>query len=467
MESSPRNGSEPSTSLKQVANSVWERHQALTPTQKMVCWVVLLVVLVVGCWAIFAGGDSERIYLYGGREFTLFELAAIENAFSDAGLSESQVEGLRVTFPRAEKTKYLGALSKAKIDFDTPYTYAKKAAESFNPFLLIGQRDQQSKLAKEQELALIVRNMRDVQQATVHLDEQKAGFPPTTEKTALVAVQTIGRRELPPQRIRAIRDSIAAAVAGLDRQQVTISNLETGRSYTGLDDADLNSSYAIEKMEYENYWRDKIMRLLGNVHGAHVEVNIAMKQAASASSGDASSAAIAWAPSRVTAAIDVPQSYFHKVWKSQHQSDDKKSPSPQAIAAIETATHAKIKDIVSQMLKSSAKDGAPPNVIVATWTDIPVAKIEEPTLAVVARKWATENPMLVLVISLTALGAILVRVLLGSTRRTTKPEENDARSQTAHDQQATLNLQSQLAAMVSDDPQAAAEKLNKWFKEAA
>lgn len=468
MESSQRNGSEGSNPIQQFTDGLLEKHRSMTASQKIVCWAILAVVIVVGVWAAYTSGGDETIHLYGGRQFTQPELAAMENAFSSAGLNESKIEGLRIVVPAKSKAEYLAALDKAHIDFADPYSFAKWAAESSNPFLSSGQRRQQEQLAEEQELALIVRSMRDIQQATVQLDEEKTGFPPTTEKTALVAVETASERELTSQRIQAIRDSIAASVAGLDREHVTIANLKTGRSWTGLADADLNSSYAMRKSEYENYWRDKISRLLGAVHGAQVEVNIAMEPAAANSESDATAAAFAWAPSRVTAAIDVPQSYFHKVWKFRNQ-EEKKPPTPQAIATIEQATHAKIKEVVGQLLQSSGKEASAANVIVTTWDDVPSTRIEEPTLAVAARRWASENPGLVLVISLTVLGVILVRVLLGSTKQTrpSEPAAEAASHQPVEDSQAALNLQSQLAAMVSENPEAAAEKLNEWFRDAA
>ncbi|MCR9117230.1 MAG: hypothetical protein NXI22_09835, partial [bacterium] len=250
-----------------------------------------------------------------------------------------------------------------------------------------------------------------------------------------------------------------------------ITNMETGRSWTGLADEDFDASYAIRKTEYENYWRDKILRLLGAVPGVHVEVNVAMEPQGDPSTNNVSAAALAWAPSRVTAAIDVPQSYFRKVWEKQNQNGDpKKTPSPQTLDSIEKATHAKIEELVGRLLQTPGQDSNATNVIVATWTDLPNQPTVEPSPIESIRNWASQHTALVIGIGLVLLGVIFVRVLLASTKaKSPQPSTAVTQSPANQAEQTTpsASLQSQLAALVAENPDAAAEKLNKWFRDAA
>lgn len=471
MDAPSQNASDSAAPIRQFVDKAREKYSSLTNLQRMLAWGAIAVLAAATAYLTLNPGSHEKVYLYGAHKFSANELTDVENAFSDAGLGDYEIVGYRVLVPQQSKAEYVAALSKAEIAMEGPDSRTQNALDSMSILAPRDQRERQAKLARQQDLSYLVRQIRDIENASVQLDESKVGFPPVVEKTALVAVKTNGGRELPQQRVRAIREAIAAAVAGLTTEHITITNMETGRSWTGLADEDFDASYAIRKTEYENYWRDKILRLLGAVPGVHVEVNVAMEPQGDPSTNNVSAAALAWAPSRVTAAIDVPQSYFRKVWEKQNQNGDpKKTPSPQTLDSIEKATHAKIEELVGRLLQTPGQDSNATNVIVATWTDLPNQPTVEPSPIESIRNWASQNTALVIGIGLVLLGVIFVRVLLASTKaKSPQPSTAVTQSPANQAEQTTpsASLQSQLAALVAENPDAAAEKLNKWFRDAA
>jgi flagellar M-ring protein FliF len=131
--------------------------------------------------------------------------------------------------------------------------------------------------AKQKELALIIGRMRGIEAATVQFDEEvKRGLIHERHKTAMVAVQTSGR--LDDDQIRGIRNVVASAYAGLDRRQITITDMTTGFSYGGAIGPDGRpedeSLYASHKLKYERDWQQKIAQQLAMIPGVIVGVNV-------------------------------------------------------------------------------------------------------------------------------------------------------------------------------------------------
>src|SRR5439155_6884394 len=108
--------------------------------------------------------------------------------------------------------------------------------------------------AKQKELALIIGRMQGIESATVQFDEEvKRGLTQQKQKTAMVAVQTRGG-QLEEEQVKAIRNVVASAYAGLDRRNITITDL-SGTTYGGIVGpdgvSDDESVYAAHKAKYE------------------------------------------------------------------------------------------------------------------------------------------------------------------------------------------------------------------------
>ena len=256
---------------------VLELFRSLTPGTRIVAGL-LLVAIVVSLLYLFqfqtAAGDE---FLLGGRPFTGSEIKAIEAAFAQAGLSQSAIEGDRIRIPRGKKGEYLAALADNNAlpaDFST---YLDEATAADSPFASTKSMEIKRWNAKQKELALIISRMRGIDSATVQFDEEiKSGLTRQKHKTAMVAVQTTGG-EVDDAQLKAIRNVIASAYAGLDRNDITITDMTSGLSFGGAPGPggvpDGESVYATHKHTLERFYQGKISDQLAMIPGVIVGVN--------------------------------------------------------------------------------------------------------------------------------------------------------------------------------------------------
>src|SRR5262245_31328024 len=239
--------------------------------------VLLLVAVAVSLAWLFqyqvAGGDE---YLLGGRPFTQSELTAIETAFAKAGLGKSQVVGSQIRIPRGQKEAYLAALADGNALPADFYKYLDDAIAADSPFASAKSLEMRRWNAKQKELSLIIGRMKGIESATVQYDEEtKRGLVPQKQKTAMVAVQTRSG-QLDEEQVKAIRNVVASAYAGLDRHHITITDLR-GATYGGpIGEGGVSeeeSIYAAHKLRYEREFQRKIQQQLAYIPGVIVGVN--------------------------------------------------------------------------------------------------------------------------------------------------------------------------------------------------
>ncbi|HEX5104480.1 MAG TPA: hypothetical protein VFV87_11745, partial [Pirellulaceae bacterium] len=255
-----------------------ELFRSLSPGTRIVAGL-LLAAIVVSLVYLFqfqiTGGDE---FLLGGRPFTASEMTAIEAAFAKAGLGESTIVGNRIRIPRGKKEVYLAALADhgaLPADF---YKYLDEATAADSPFASSRSLEIRRWNAKQKELALIISRMRGIESATVQYDEEiKQGLTRQKRKTAMVALQTAGGG-LEEEQLKAIRNVVASAYAGLDRQDITVTDMTSGLSYGGAPGPggvpEGENVYAMHKQQQERFYQRKITDQLSMIKGVVVGVNV-------------------------------------------------------------------------------------------------------------------------------------------------------------------------------------------------
>jgi len=264
--------------LNKAFTQVKDLFGSMTPAARITAALLLVVVVVSLTYLFQYHVGSANDYLLGGRAFSTTELTGIEAAFAQAGLSDYEIEGSRVKIPRGQKAAYIGAMADGKalpVDFHDSLT---EALSSGSPWEAKTQRDARLKHAKQKELSLIIRSMKDIDTATVQYDvAKKGGFPPTEEKTASVCVWPVTGQELDEERARTIRYVVSRSIAGLKPQSVMVTDCNAGREFSaggdGLGGA-ADDAYAARKRMHEEYWRKKITDALSYVTGAVIAVNV-------------------------------------------------------------------------------------------------------------------------------------------------------------------------------------------------
>jgi flagellar M-ring protein FliF len=137
-------------------------------------------------------------------------------------------------------------------------------------------RELKVKHATQKKMALMVKKMDAVADATVQYDEhRKGGYPPVVEKTAVVAVRPSGRHQVDKELARSIQRTICAAVAGMRPEDVTVTDLTNSRVVSGGGmDSDESTLYAQAKRTHEEDWLQRIESALDMYPGISVSVNV-------------------------------------------------------------------------------------------------------------------------------------------------------------------------------------------------
>jgi len=268
--------------LNKAYTQISDLFRSMSPGARLTSGLLVVVIMVSLAFLFRTGTSMSGTYLYGGNDFSQSELATMENAFAKAGLNKSEIIGNRIRVPSSQKADYLAALVDNNAMPANPYSFLNEATNSTSPFTTNKTLEAKIRNAKQQELALIISRMRDIEFATVHYDEiEKRGFPRRKEKTATVAVKATGDNRIEEDRVRAIRNLVAAAYAGMSTANVTVTDINGG-TYPGSSAGGIGSAmdnpYAALKSKYEKQWSNKISDYLRWIPGVIVGVNVELNK---------------------------------------------------------------------------------------------------------------------------------------------------------------------------------------------
>lgn len=539
--------------------------RSMTPGARITAGLLFAAIVVSLLYLFRTQTTGADEMLLGGREFSGAEIAAAEAAFAKANLAKSEVVGNKIKIPRGEKAAYLAALAENNAlpeDFGTALT---TAAGSENPFLSSRSLDLKVHTAKQRELSLIISRMQGIEIATVTYDEvDKPGFPRRKEKSAMVAVKPSLGSEVTQEQVRAIRNTVAGAYAGLDRNSVTVTDIGTGRSYAGQSPDGLATAedhvYAEAKQRFERDWQAKILARLSMIPGVVVGVNVdldpevlhqtsshkvdpkAVAVQTSESTETSSStqpttsgrpgavpnsmvnapAAIAQdkgaqsnterndstqasvvgqdhitsrraplTPRQVQAVVDVPMSYYRKIWQERNPpgaGEQPKTPTQAELDKIEVETRKRIEDTVVKLLPrpESGNDPFVP-VVVTSFQDLAQPALAGPSTVETATSWLGSNWQTLAMILVGLFSLMMLRSMLSASSpaptsspeaaaatpaNTSTAEEADEGPETVKMPRRRFNssgptLRDELREIVKEDPDAAATVLRAWIGDAA
>lgn len=262
--------------LNQALAQIRELFQSMTPGARIVTGLLLAVVVISIGWLFQGQVSGPDAYLMGGEPFSASDLPAMEAAFSQAKLTSYHIEGNRVKIPSGQQAAYMGALADAGALPPNFGSYLEKAMAADSPFLGAKDKAERMKIAKQNELGLILRSMQGIESASVIYDIKKdTGLMRKDIATASVNIKPAGSEPLDPERIPVIRNLVTAAIAGMKRENVTVTDLN-GRTYGGgeggLGDPSDDPYYKLKAM-YEREKRGQISDALSMIPGAVVQVS--------------------------------------------------------------------------------------------------------------------------------------------------------------------------------------------------
>jgi flagellar M-ring protein FliF len=264
-------------SLNRAAAQLRELFLSMTPGARLTA-ALLLIVVVVSLTYLFKGqAGSTDTYLMGGEYFESDDVKAMLAAFGQADLNDYELEGNRIRIPASKKHVYMAALADAGAMPPSFGSYLQKALDGGSIFMTKDEEQSRLRVARQNELNLILREMDGIEKASVLTDVKKSGGLSREDiLTATVAIKPTSGEQFDNGRLLRLRHLVAGAVAGLKPENVTVTDTTSGRTLGGGGDAPVDpveDAYYSRKQHYERSVEQQIRELLAAIPNVVVKVN--------------------------------------------------------------------------------------------------------------------------------------------------------------------------------------------------
>ncbi len=227
-------------------------------------------------WGNRSFPGQDHVSLFESRHLTADEIGLMQVAFGKSGLNEYEIRGTQVQVPREHRADYLKSLAEhGAVPQDL--RAALETGSSFDFFQTRAQQRLQQIARKKQTIRDMVMQLRFVERATVDYDETRGATPfEDLQRTAVVNVCPADNRVLTLSEVKAIRDTVSGAVAGLQAEQITIIDTFGSKSHTGETPAEAEhlQPHHLTKMQAERKYETKIRSALTAYPGIRVNVEV-------------------------------------------------------------------------------------------------------------------------------------------------------------------------------------------------
>jgi flagellar M-ring protein FliF len=261
--------------LNQAIAQVSDLFRSMTPGARLTSGLLLAVVVVsVGYLFQYQSAGPDE-YLFGGAYLPESQINQIEGAIAQAKLNGHRREGNRILVPAGEKALYLAAVVDGGALPANFHTYLENALDNGGPWESSAATKERLKIAKQQMLSDIIRQMDWVEEAVVIYDEQQLrGLSRDKVVTASVNVKPILGETVDPRRGAMIQRLVAHSVVGLRAEEVAVISLgqSTGGSGAEVFADAFSSEYYQTLVNFEQYKRQNILNALRDIPGVRVEV---------------------------------------------------------------------------------------------------------------------------------------------------------------------------------------------------
>ncbi len=236
---------------------------------------ILGLVLAIG-WLCQSGNQNQPVKLFTSRDLSNDEIGMMELAFGNAELNDYEVREGAIWVPRWQRPDYLKALREYPA---IPADLVAHRQDSTIERLFPSRYDQRQKQLdqKRRRIRDMVQQLSFVQHAMVDYDEAKSATPfSDLQRAAIVTIKPNSFRKLDPPEIKAVRDLVSGAVAGLKPSDVIVTDTHANRSYSGAHPfpSELVRPLAQVKNLEEAIYEQKIRNALEAYPGIRVIVEV-------------------------------------------------------------------------------------------------------------------------------------------------------------------------------------------------
>ncbi len=236
--------------------------------------------LAWAAWLLRDRPISEEVELLPGTVLPSSELAIVEAAFDRGQLTDHRTEAGRVWVPRQRQSAYMRALVDAEALPREFGSSLRRALEKNSPWQSRAVQEEMLRVAVQEELAHVICSMPGIERAAVLYDVEErsgGGLSAVPSRTASVNIRTQADVELEPARVQAIRVLVAASIAGLDAEQVAVTDLRSGQVFAGPLASDPTAAADPElarRIAHERHLQAKVRQAVSFIRGAVVDVTV-------------------------------------------------------------------------------------------------------------------------------------------------------------------------------------------------
>jgi len=263
--------------LKQTAEQFQTLYKGMTPSQRGTLLIVpLLVFGALGLLMYTSGIGSSDEYILGGKVFSSQELSRAQSALGQSGLSDYRIDGNRIAVSRSNVDRYTATLvanSSLPADFAQDFD---NMVEKIGTFTTESHRRDMMDEGRKRRLSKIMSAMDDVEEAIIDWDRPAVkGFRRDSLPAAQVSIRLKGGQSLSGEQVRSFKAFVAGALAGVSRDQVTVTDLSTGRTVGPSTAQDAELDRVLQQMEqYKNRYQAEIAKALEHIPNILIAVNV-------------------------------------------------------------------------------------------------------------------------------------------------------------------------------------------------
>lgn len=267
--------------LNQSFDQLKDLFEGMTPGSRITAGLLLVVVVVSLGYLFTHAVPGNSVYLLDGRSFLGSELAAMEAALGDAGLT-CETDGGRIRVPSGKKYAYMAALAQAGA---LPKEFGEDVRNTLDNQSVFGSwkhTQEQLKVAMQIEMSKIIGAMPGVEKATVlYSREKKEGWRENDVVTATVNVAMLGSKSVDKRLVDAICSTIMGGVGGISPENIRVVDNTNGLTFQGNSEdlaAGAGGSLATDTQNWRKYYQDSILDSLRDIRGVTVSCNVTLSK---------------------------------------------------------------------------------------------------------------------------------------------------------------------------------------------
>ncbi|MCO8120823.1 hypothetical protein NHH03_03665 [Stieleria sp. TO1_6] len=461
-----------------------------------VVWVISCVLIIGGLAYLYGATASPAMEpLFAGRTLRDVELDQVSIAFSAAGLTDWRRDDGQMLIPRQTRHKYLAVLEQSSA---LPYALKSNVDAAFSGGNFLeseSARRRRHHHAKSQDLGYKIATFSDIAWASVTYDEQiSGGFDPQVIQSASVLLIPKDNKPLLPSRISMIQDLICGAYAGMQIDQVTVTDTCAQKTYNGSEDPKVRQQ---RQSEYE--LEQRLTQLLSGYTGLRIAVTSTAPSGPDDPSQPDDSRPQGSAPnhrdaSKKWVSVGVPESQFHAQWISDFKTRYPEQtvparPTPQQLAEVRRSVIGNIRDAIGPLVQATSMDD---QQVIKIWSypDLPNTPLYATAapwpqsvreLVQIARSHAAVALSVgcLLLVGL-GIGLAAMRMRMRSTainsragedashrQAAASPSDRPGAAMPAVSSAEETTLRDDLADLVESNPELAAQIVHSWIADAA